>query len=159
MKKTIFMLSILLATLLSFSFVSCLDDDEEGEKELEPVELSEYILGKWKVYKVEYTLDGKKHSLPLGKEGTASGKLKRAYMEVTFENEQDCLIGLWYSTTNSDDDLGWYENSATYSIDENTVTLHEAKADEVFTFDQSTRDLYMSAPTSDGTEIFLYMKK
>ena len=142
MKKSFLLLSIFLAALFSFSFTSCLEDDEESQENEEiqeddtPVDINEYIIGKWKVYKALVTIDGQELTLPLNKNGTKTGSLKNAYLEITFQEDEKCITGIWYRL-DEEDEYQWVENPASYSIDGNSVILHEANADTEFTFDEN----------------------
>ena len=157
MKKTFLLLSVLLASILSFSFISCTEDDEESQEDDNPVVLSDYIFGKWKTYKLVTTIDDKEYTVPLNKNGTNSGQLKNAYYELTFQENDECITGLWYHPDLEDEQ--WIENPATYSIDGNTVILHEGGRDTEITFDEQSKDLFFSGTSVDGKTFRICLRK
>ena len=86
--------------------MSCTEDDEAIQDDDSPVVLSDYIIGKWKCYKTVFELEGQQYSIPIGKNGAKNGILKEAYMEITFQEDGKCTVGMWW-TMDKEEDYGW----------------------------------------------------
>jgi hypothetical protein len=147
-KMSLWMLALIMMPLM----VACSGSDDDVE-----VSLDTYIIGLWHSYEGNVYYNGESKTASIDK----TGQFSQSYIEIQFSNNKKATIWGWVQ-----DEYGlshWTEETDTYTIKGNTVTLYdENEASVDLLFDRSNKTLMIrGVQMVDGKQatVNIYLKK
>ena len=156
MKSFLKPLTLFILLLSAPLFCACGDDD--NEESIEYVDVSTYILGKWKTYKATANNGQQSMTQSISKDGT----LSEAYIEVEFKTGGIASVSAWSVDNNGLS--SWETEQGTYTVDGNTVKISSEDGGSFsLTFDQKSKELYLRGYVTDeyggNISVFIYFKR
>ncbi len=149
-KGKLFQMSkMLLIIMLPLFMVACSGDDD-------PVSIDSYLIGTWHTFKATAYGNGQNVDIEI----TKTGEYSASYSEVTFEKDGNAIMRGWVTDENG---LSrWMEESYTYTVNGDIVTVKNSNETADFLFDGKNKTLLLKGTyTSNNMLLYinLYYKK